>query len=174
MDSLRQELERHASESFSLARWKLTIVAVFTITGLGWNFQLAGKLEDLAGLLILYSTGFLCAYIDSLFYRRGSATHAIAAGIRQYSGDEKDAKAEKVYEQVIEKFRVENRYFLSDYILQFIASVVFSVGPAVLGYIAYKSVASAQLSLIAIPVAALLTNIIMFVIYRMKRNYLRS
>lgn len=174
VERLRLELERHATEAFSLARWKITAVTVLIVTGLGWNVELPGKPSGLAGLLILYSTGFLCAYIDSLFYRRGSATHAIAAFLRKGSGPGDSAAVEARWEQWSENLRKKGKYFLPDFILQFMASLVFSVGPAVLGFIAYDPVAKNHAPLLIIPFLALALNVIMFAAYHRKRQFLRS
>lgn len=171
MERLRMELERHANEQFCLARWKIASVAVFIITGLGWYPGMNEKPGTLTGVLILHFTGFLCAYIDSLYYRRGSATHAIASVMRNCSGKGEEVETERKYERFVKKLRDEKRYFLADYILQFISTIVFTIGSAVIGYIAYNSTKEYNSWLLTIPGAALAINIVMFVVYEAKRRY---
>ena len=54
------------------------------------------------------------------------------------------------------------------------ASLVFSIGPAILGYIAYDPVAKDHAPLLIIPLLALALNVIMFAAYRRKRKFLRN
>jgi hypothetical protein len=174
VSALREELERHASESFSLVKWKLVVVSAFVVTGLGWNLGRVEPPSPEARLLILYSAGYLCAYIDSLFYRRGTATHAIAAAIRNRISDAAVASVDADYEAFVERLRQRGLYFLSDHILQFVSSLVFTIGSAALAWGAYRDTALDRWWWLAVPTVAVVLNVLMFVLYARRRGALRA
>lgn len=170
MNVLRNELDRLADERFNLVRWKFVSVAVFVIAALGWGD--IKPTSQLSGLLLLCCTGFLCAYTDSLFYRRGTATHVIAKFLREHQGADSESLLTRDYERLVNTCRHDGMFFLSDHVFQFIASAIFSIGPTSLGIIAYKEMWDPWFALI--PLAALAINFIMFVVYRKKRGRLST
>jgi hypothetical protein len=169
MVTLRQELDRLANEAFSLATWKLVAIAAFVVAGLGWG---GTKPSPQSGLLLLCSTGFLCAYTDCLFYRRGTATHIIASFLRRCPETERQTPFIRAYERFTEDCRRKGRFFQSNHVLQFVTSGVFSLGPPIMGYFAYKADWSWYFAFI--PATAFGLNLIMFMLYCRKRSRIQA
>ena len=83
---LKQEINQLNNDNFNLAKWKLAAVSSFALVGLGASERLG--MDSKTGLLLLCVVGFLCAYIDTLYYRRATAIHIIAGYLRAYAGQD--------------------------------------------------------------------------------------
>ncbi len=62
----------YETDNSSLSKWKLVVVGVLLLAGLGWC-------DPHSALLMLSFTGLLCAYVDAMCYRRSIAAHMNAA-----------------------------------------------------------------------------------------------
>ena len=95
-----------------LAKWKLAAVGAASVAGLGWTKDIT--LETDSGLLLLYSVGFLCAYIDLLIYRRLLVIHVVAGYLRKYGGEDIELHEERYYELEVERIRSSRKLLLSE------------------------------------------------------------
>ncbi|MDZ4849543.1 MAG: hypothetical protein SGI77_09625 [Pirellulaceae bacterium] len=161
---LKEEINQLASEIFDLAKWKLIVVGSFALVGLGWGDI---KPEDTTGLLLLYSVGYLCTYVDSLYYRRVSVIHVIAGYLRGYRDDDAETKELRDFEIAIGRIRINGVFFISNRWPQFVASLVFTMGLSVMGMIRYKQAAD---WLLVIPVTAVILIVSLFVSYGRNRR----
>ena len=84
MTILKEEINQLSADTLSLAKWKIVTVSAFAAFGLGWSKE--SSPDPHSAVLLLYSVGFLCAYIDSIYYRRTTTVHSIAAYLRTYGG----------------------------------------------------------------------------------------
>ena len=100
---LKEEINQLACEIFELAKWKLIMVGSFALVGLGLGEI---KPDDTTGLLLLYSVGYLCTYVDSLYYRRVTVIHVISGYLRGYRGEDMETKELRDFEIAIGKTRI--------------------------------------------------------------------
>lgn len=159
VDSYRQEILQLSAQIFDLAKWKLIAVSSVALVGLGWGAIQPGASSR---FLLLCSAGFLCAYLDSLYYRRAMSIHVLAAFIRRRAGTEPGWGSAGAYEDYVNVLRQDGGMYVSDRWPQFLASLVFTAGLPLLG-LALVSPANAWGLLIA--GLALVLNIGLFVRY---------
>lgn len=161
---LKEEINHLAGQIFDLAKWKLIVVGSFALVGLGWGEI---KPDETTGLLLLYSVGYLCAYLDSLYFRRATVIHVIASYLRGYEGKDAEMKELREYENIVSEVRDKNQFFISDSVPQFAASLIFTIGLPLMGMIRYQREAD---SLLIIPIVATLLSISLFVAYLWNRG----
>ena len=167
MKILKEEINQHATSLLDLAKWKLVTVAAVAVAGLGWSDV---KPDSETGLLLLYSVGFVCAYIDTLFYQRNTAIHVLASYLRSYQGKETILIELRSYEEYVNEYRkAKSLLFFSFRWPQFIYSMLFSIGLPILGYLRYSPQPDARLALAAI---AILTNVVLYAVYSVHRREL--
>ncbi len=163
---LKEEINQLSDQIFKLAQWKLIVVGSFAVVGLGWGDI---KADQNTGSLLLCSVGFLCAYIDSLYYRRAMSIHVIASFLREYQGDDEEMKELKKYENIVNEKRTERgSTIISDKWPQFISSIVFTIVLPIVSVLQKNTAIAGWLILIT--VIALLLNIILFVLYTINRK----
>lgn len=177
MDLLKQEINQHGTALLDLAKWKLIAVGAVAVVGLGWSGIVPGgrdlKVPESDALLILYSVGFLCSYIDVLFYQKNTAIHVIASYLRQYSGSNATLQELSLYETYVGVFRRTRGIFFFSYRWpQFAFSLLFTVGLAVLGYIKYGN--EENLYLLAVAGVAVILNVALYFLYTKHRAQLIS
>ena len=85
-----------------------------------------------AGLILIYSVGLVCGYVDWLIYRRYTVIHTIAKYIRTYSGEDPDTLELQKYEIHMNDTRTNNEFFLSDRYTHFFSSLLISLGAPML------------------------------------------
>jgi hypothetical protein len=168
MASMRREISETWAQTLELAKWKLVTVGAVSVVGLGWGDL---KPENDTGVLLLYSIGFLCTYIDLLIYRRLVVIHVIAGYLRKYNGEDLELKEEKLYEHEVERIRGVRKLPLSERWGHFLSSLVFTIGPVLLAFIRYCTDWDFRL---AIPILALILNISLFIIFELSRRGLRE
>lgn len=168
MASMRREISETWAQTLELAKWKLVTVGAVSIVGLGWGDL---KPENDTGVLLLYSIGFLCTYIDLFIYRRLIVIHVIAGYLREYSGEDPELKEEKFYEHEVERNRGVRKIPLSERFGHFLSSLVFTIGPVLLVFIKYSTDFDFRL---AIPILAFILNISLFIIFELSRRRLRK
>jgi hypothetical protein len=166
MRILKEEINQVTADVLSLSKWKLSIVAIVSAAGLGWSDF---KPDSSTGLLLLYSIGFICAYIDWIIYRRYSVIHTIARYLRNYSGTNEETKELQTYELSMQEARLSSSFFLSERWANFIASLIFSIGIPVLGAIQYQVKPDQR---ILIPFFGVLITIYLFISYNQQRKEL--
>ena len=160
---MKQEIAEKDAQALSLARWKLVVVAVLCVAGLGW-----GDIEPgtLTGVLILYSVGFLCSYLDLLIYRRLLIIQIIASYLRGYDGTDDNLLEERRYELYLEQVRSIGLP-LSERYGHLLSSIVFTAGSAFLAFLVYAQDVS---WVFLMPVTALSLNIVLFVLLESGRK----
>ena len=92
---MRKEIGEIWAQTLELSKWKLATVSALVVAGLGIGDI---KPDSETGILLLYSVGFLCAYIDLLIYRRLITIHLLASYLRSYDGQDPELREEKKYE----------------------------------------------------------------------------
>ena len=161
MKSLRGEINGLWAQTLELAKWKLITVAAVTVAGLGWGKV---KPETETGILLLYSIGFLCTYIDLLIYRRLIMIHVISRYLRGYYGKDEELLEERIYEKWIKENRP--KLVLSERWGHLISSFVFSVGPVFLALLRYEHCIDRRL---IIPLLAVILNLFQFYVFSQGR-----
>lgn len=171
MKILKEEINQLSSDILDIFKWKVTIIASFAGLGLGWVGWGVQNLDTSTGVYLLSFVGFLCAYMDSIYYRRTATIHAIAKYLREYSGNDKEMIELKKFEQTMSEYRNKGLFYISDRWPQFIASMIFAIGLPLLGMLQKK-----QFSYIPffISILALTLNIILFMYYNLRRKMLRD
>lgn len=170
---LKEEINQLGSQITHLATWKLIAVGTFAAVGLlGWdNIQTDKK----TGPLLLCCVGYLCAYIDSLYYRRATAIHVIAGYLRVYTGSDDDMRELCRYERAIRHIRKRSGFFLSDLWPQFVASLVFTLGLPGLAVIRYTYCPDDWwIHLVPIVAVAFVLQIALFSVFIWKRKALST
>jgi hypothetical protein len=176
---LKEEINQLGAQITNLATWKLIAVGTFAVVGLlGWDNIVTDKKT---GPLLLYSVGYLCAYIDCLYYRRATAIHVIAGYLRTYNGKDDEMVELCRYEKTVEIIRGKpsffkckrGGFFLSDKWPQFAASLLFTIGLPILSLVRYGCIREFIRDWkLAIPIVALVLHILLFILYEMKRKTL--
>lgn len=171
---LKEEINELGARILSLAKWKLIAVASFVVAGLGWSDfvpeQKTGT-EGQTGLLLLYCVGYLCAYVDNLFYRHATVIHIIAKYLRTYSGNDPETLELRSYERAVNNERKRYQIFIPDYWPQFVASLTFTVGAPILGHLRYPTEAF-RWSMGLIPIIAIGINLALFWAFTRNRRKL--
>lgn len=169
---LKEEINQLGEQITNLATWKLIAVGTFAVVGLlGWDNIVTDKKT---GPLLLYSVGYLCAYIDSLYYRRATAIHVIAGYLRSYSGNDIEMQELCEYEKYVENIRnrssrTKSGFFLSDQWPIVGASLLFTLGLPILAKVRYGVALFDKLPLTMVGMALAL-QIALFVIYIIKKK----
>jgi hypothetical protein len=178
MDILKEEINKHGSDVTELMKWKLISVSATALAGLGWaDFKFApheniGSGND-AGNVLLYSVGFLCAYIDLMSYRKLTIIHAIAKFLREYQ-DETDADTLRLkrYENHMKSLRDNKLLYISERFAILVSSFVFTLGLPMLGLLQRgDSPINLWWSLLLLPLGVIA---LLFVFYEYTRRKLNS
>ena len=115
MNILKEEINQSNCDVISLAKWKLAVVSAVIVVSLGWiDTTSEWSVPSEAGLILIYSVGLVCGYVDWLIYRRYTVIHTIAKYIRTYSGEDPDTLELQKYEIHMNDTRTNNEFFLSD------------------------------------------------------------
>jgi len=171
MQILKEEINTIGEQVLALAKWKIIIVSTAVAAGLGWsdvNF-VEEPLGSQTGFLILYSIGYLCIYIDVLVYRRYERIHILAKFIRTQPTDDIADKLFQEYERFVRDYRIKGPYLLSERLIIFSSSLVFSVGSVLLAWLKYET-PDKSTSFLLIPFFALLIIMMVFFRYDAQRD----
>ncbi|MEE9336644.1 MAG: hypothetical protein V3U87_01065 [Methylococcaceae bacterium] len=167
MRILKEEINMVSEQLLSLAKWKITVVASIAAIGLGLSGLQDDSSPNDSRLLLLYSVGYLCAYIDFMSYGRYADIHKISAFIRSYHGANEESTILKNYELNMLNHRNKSTDFISERWAQFLSSLLFSIGLPIIGFNVYDGKLSMQL---IIPITAIIFIILLFYLYEKVRN----
>ena len=165
---LKEEINASTGHVLDLAKWKLVAVAGVGVVGLGWSR--APTDTDPSAVLLLFSVGFLCAYVDLLIYRRLASLHAVARYLRDYGGDDKELRELKRYELEIKKRRDDGEFWVSEELAHFLSSLTFSLSVPAVAYFRYPKALS--IGAVCIPATGVVLVVILFLSYTKSRHFL--
>jgi hypothetical protein len=165
---LKEEINASTAHVLDLAKWKLVAVAGVGVVGLGWSR--APTETDPSAVLLLFSVGFLCAYVDLLIYRRLASLHAVAHYLREYRGEDPELRELKGYELEIKKRRDAGQFWISEELAHFLSSLTFSVSVPAVAYFRYTN-ALGVLAL-GIPAVGVALVVALFLSYSRSRHVL--
>lgn len=136
MQTLRDELLQSQATVMDLAKWKLIAVGATAITGLGFPGDRAPNAES--GVLVLFSSGFVAAYVDVLIYRRLLAIHTIGRYLRLHPGDDDESSKLQRWETFMRELRNSTRLEFSERWAHLGSSLLIAIGLPLLALVRYK------------------------------------
>jgi hypothetical protein len=163
MQTLRDELLQSQATVMDLAKWKLIAVGATAITGLGFPGDRAPNAES--GVLVLFSSGFVAAYVDVLIYRRLLAIHTIGRYLRLHPGDDDESSKLQRWETFMRELRNSTRLELSERWAHLGSSLLIAIGLPLLALVRYKPHVDLR---VAIPVFGVLLTLVVY------RSYIKS
>jgi len=180
----KTEINQIAEQLLSLSKWKIGIVSAAVAAGFGWeDFGFTNPENPNTGILILYSVGWLCCYIDVLIYRRYERTHLLAKFIRDRDEEKEIGEEDREivrYEKFLLNIRKNNNleyyngentkiHILSERFVISSSSLVFIIGSVYLGQMQYEGVKKAYWF---IPSIAAFSSVCIFLYYSNTRRKL--